>query len=85
MSNLSEYEIICDFCGKKRKFENCNQVILKIEKTNNHQNLFGMRCEICDESNIKKTLSGQSLKIITSRNSLTEEVSILTSKDEGDI
>ncbi len=80
---LKDYEIPCDFCGKKRKFEKCSQITLKIEKANSHQNLFAMRCNVCEEKGMRRTLSGQSLKTITSRNSQTEETSVLNSNEEN--
>jgi aminoglycoside N3'-acetyltransferase len=74
--DLRAYSIACDFCSKKKKFSNCKQVVLKIDKNNNYQFLFGMMCTSCQKNNIRKTVHGQHIKIVTSRNHHRDEKSL---------
>ena len=73
---LKIYSTSCDFCSKKKKFNNCKQVVLKIDKNNNYQFLFGMMCISCQKENIKKTVHGQTIKIVTNRNRHSDEKSL---------
>jgi len=73
---LKTYSISCDFCSKKKKFINCKQVVLKIDKDNNYQFLFGMMCIACQKENNRKTVHGQTIKIVTSRNRHRDEKSL---------
>ena len=82
MTELNECSIVCDFCAKKRKFHRCKQVSLKVDKTNSYQLIFGMLCSVCEKGNVKKTLQGQNLKIITSRNRWKTEESIFGEEEK---
>lgn len=76
MKDLELYKIICDFCSNKTNFTNSKQVTLKIDKTNSYQNLFATICKACEEKGNKKTIHGQTVKVITNRNKLKNEESV---------
>jgi len=76
MEELDNKNVVCEFCSKPVKFINSKQVILKIDKFNNFQNLFAIICNDCENSGKKKTVNGQLIKNITNRNKLKNEESI---------
>ena len=84
MTALNDVTIFCDFCGKKRKFHRCKQVALKVDKNSKCQLIFGMMCSVCEKTNVKKTVEGQIIKVITSRNRHKIEESIFD-EEERDI
>jgi hypothetical protein len=73
---VRNYQICCDFCSKRKKFSGCKQVILKIDKSNNYQFLFAMMCSACQKQNMKTTIHGQTIKVVTSRNHNRDEKSL---------
>jgi len=79
--DLKAYSISCDFCSKKRRLHNCKQVVLKIDKNNNYQFLFGMMCSMCQKENIKKTVHGQTIKVVTNRNRYSDEKSLFDAEE----
>ncbi len=76
MKDLDQYKIICEFCSNKTNFNNTKQVTLKIDKSNSYQNLFATICKACEDKGIKKTVHGQTMKVITNRNRLKNEESV---------
>jgi len=81
MKELNDYHIVCEFCAKNVKFSNSRQITLRIDKTNNYQNLFAIICMDCEKDNKKKTIHGQSIKNITNKNKLKNEESVFDEPD----
>jgi len=76
MKELDSHQIVCEFCAKNVKFVNSHQVTLRIDKANSYQNLFAIICKDCENSGVRKTIHGQTLKTITNRNKFRNEESI---------
>jgi hypothetical protein len=76
---VNDVEIGCDFCGKKKMFNECKQVPLRVDKDNVFQLLFAWICQDCSLKSIRKTTNNQSIKSMNSRS--REEKTVFDSRN----